>query len=126
MWLHLQLKDEKVGILNVYGPQTNRARKTLWRLLCQELDGSLRWFGGGDWNFIEGFRDKLGGVPKNWTKVPLEWHEFQDLAMDWSDPWVECPARQLLESLKYSWTNGAKDREKLKASRLDRIYIPNE
>lgn len=62
--LHTQRGKKIVGVLNVDGPQRTREKQALWNHLVQELDSSLRWLGGGDWNFIEVLADKMGGMPR--------------------------------------------------------------
>lgn len=55
--------------------------------------------------------------------VSLEWQELQDRAYRLIDPWVTNPAQRIPRSLDYSWSNGSKIPSKLRARRLDRIYL---
>lgn len=126
LWIKLKVDEQVFGICNVYAPCNAAQRRRLWRRMTAELNQSIDWFLGGNWNFVEFSNDLLGGGSLGVTRVPMEWHELRDLVLQAADPWVALPAHKHLDSLKFSWTNEQDSTAAaFRARQLDRWYVPN-
>lgn len=75
-WLLVKRNQEVFGLCNIYNSCNPRERRLTWARACSQLDVRYRWVFGGDLNFIEQSADKQGGVPRHFTSVSMEWHEF--------------------------------------------------
>lgn len=68
----------KLGIANIYAPNSSTDRITLWRHLFDTLEASIPWIFIGDWNMVENFQDQRSG-----TNSPLAgkekrvWNHFK-------------------------------------------------
>lgn len=86
-WAVFDTNMGKMGVCNIYGPQSPRGRKELWRRLETTLDQTVPWTFCGDLNFIESPHDRLGHVPDQQTPYTQDWQQLRDIIFQVEDPW---------------------------------------
>lgn len=78
--VELDVQNEILEIVNVYGPMTPTSRAKLFRELLQDTNGKDNRLIGGDFNCIEDFNlDSTGGSKKNFDQRKTDRHELANL-----------------------------------------------
>lgn len=121
MWVTVATKVGQLGMANVYGANSPRKRAKIWRRMLAVLDTSFPWIFGGDWNFMERWKDKQGGM-RFCHKEEDIWLEARDMEWAMGDLWVLKPQCTTKSSPNYTLQN--KCEKKPIWQRLDRFYLP--
>ena len=109
-------KIHKVNITAIYAPSIDQKRSVFLENLRYKLTAGQEHILGGDFNFHENLKDKMGGNPVK-GKVGCRQMKVLKEKLDLSDPFRKNnPAKRV-----YTWTNNQTDGNEIKV-RLDRFY----
>ncbi|KAG0572402.1 hypothetical protein KC19_VG091900, partial [Ceratodon purpureus] len=102
----------RLGLVNVYAPNSPREWSALWEALLRELPRSCRWVMFGDMNMAE----KSSACGRMLPSFERQAFEFLKLGLNVEEPPLSP------DSLQYSWDNFRHDGARVMA-RLDRAYL---
>ena len=60
-YIIISIKDEIVGVLNIYAPNSVSERIVFWNQLEALCPSNINWCVGGDFNMIDRVKDRTGG-----------------------------------------------------------------
>ena len=101
-----KLLEKKVGLLNVYAPNSTRGRAQIWCQLWNDLPVMDRWCIVRDFNMLEDASDPMDGSIVTTSSAKLA--EWEKLCFKFSlqDLWFKCSFLQKrVESLQFSRSN---------------------
>lgn len=118
---HMHDRQKKLGFINVYTPNTGRARGTFWQDITAQLPPADSWVLGGDFNIGEHDSDRSDGLPKKISAHEQEGWDTLTTHFGLEDTWSSDDFLHK-NSLHFSWTNNQQGDKRLMA-RLDRFYV---
>ena len=117
----MEFHNKKVGILNLYAPNSSRERLKMWIELDRSLPTVDHWCIAGDFNMIEDPEDRSGegGVTVHGLELSA-WERFT-ISRRLVDVWHLPSFGKLHNSLRFSRSDRRVNGANL--SRIDRIYV---
>ena len=109
----------------IYGHNQTLQRGRLWDTITSTPLPDAIWILCGDFNVVDRLEDRVGGLPSTGMRAAemLSWNNML-LHFRVSDSFLLPEFRNVTRKL-FSWDNGQMGNRRL-ASRIDRIYIPQE
>ena len=119
-FLIIKIGSQKVGLMNIYAPNSASARASFWLSLVEYAGLADCWLVGGDFNMIEDASDRIGGTTTTISGGEAKCWDSFSFAFGLLDLWKVQSFSRIQGSLHFSRSDGSVVSATL--SRLDRFY----
>ena len=115
-----KIGSQKVGLMNIYAPNSSSTRAGLWLSLAEYAGLADCWLVGGDFNMIEDASNRIGGTTTTISGWEAKCWDSFSFAFGLLDLWKVQSFSHIQGSLNFSRSNGSVVSAPL--SQLDRFY----